>query len=373
MNDFSIVPDTGVGNTSSVAVADFYGTGTYAAVYGDFTYGPNYRYDPAALRGIYLYKLADRKPTGNAIAIGTPYFDRKPQYASYPSFMEPQKTHTVRVWVDDFNHDAKLDIVTQGQIWHASAGPQKNILQMFRNDGAYAFTDVTDELNPDYNENCHQHEYQPQLRDVDGSGINTYLLATPSYNPSQPPCNYVLVNDGTGRLHVALHEILNTYGRQILKWATKSRELSGLFVQHAPQLRAYRTSNGLLNFVAMLPAVTQPGQAPYVNRWVFVNVPIQLDLRRQFTAPLTVKIQNGSHRIRGFAGDDIFYISDSGDVSIDGGLGMNTVVYEGPKERYATANVNGAWRITDTAFARTDTLTRIQRVVFADSGRALQY
>src|SRR5262249_48173271 len=152
------------------------------------------------------------------------------------------------------------------------AGPQKNILQMFRNDGSYRFTDVTDELNPEYDENCYQHEYQPQLRDVDGSGIKTYLFATPSYSANQPPCNYVLVNDGTGRLHVALHDTLNTYGRQIVKWIAGNRDLSGYSVSDAPQLRAYRTPNGLLNFLAIVPATIQPPSRPYTRRFLFINV-----------------------------------------------------------------------------------------------------
>jgi hypothetical protein len=364
VNDFTVVPDLGISGNSSVAVADFYGTGTYSAVYGDVTGGPGIFYDPTKGRGIYLYNVRDSHLAGTPVNVGAPYFDGKPQYAQYPSFWDPQKTHTYRIWTDDLNQDTQVDVVAQAQIWSAATGPEKNVVQLFLNEGNYAFQDVTDALNPEWDENCYQHEYQPQLRDVDGSGIKSYFFASMSFNRTQVPCNYVLVNDGTGRLRVALHETLNSYAQQILNWLP-GRLPSGNFVQWPPLLRAYRTPNGRLNFVAMAQVATQRGP-DFVTRFVFVNLPLQLDLARQFTKPIVIQSQNGSRRIRTFAGDDTIYASGAGGASIDGGDGFNTVVYPKMRSSYAIARGdNGSWHVSTDGARSADTLTRIQQVRFA--------
>src|SRR5262249_38599434 len=102
---FTVNPDTGDIGTSSVSVADFYGDGTYSAVYGDFISGINFPYSPNYVLSIDLYHLTNLTPGGTPINIGNPYFDT-PQYAQFPSAYDPHgKQHSYRVWVDDFNHD----------------------------------------------------------------------------------------------------------------------------------------------------------------------------------------------------------------------------------------------------------------------------
>jgi hypothetical protein len=368
VNNFKVIADTGAIGNSSVAVADFYGTGTYSIAYGDFTFGPNYPFDSTKLRGIYVYNMIDFKPTGRPFNVGMPYFDGKPQYSQYPSFWDPQKTHTFRLWVDDFNQDGKQDLVSEAMIWISSLGPQKNILQMFQNDGNFAFRDVTDALNPDYDENCYQQEYQPLMRDVDSSGIKSYFFASTNYSlndGTQPPCNYVLVNDGTGRFHVALHDTLNRYGQQILSWL-RNHLPSGYSAGSTPRLRAYQVPNGLINFVAIVKVAFGSSNA-YVARYVFVNLPLQLDLQRQFTQPINVADLNGSHRIRTFAGDDSIYAMHVSGASIDGGLGTNAVAYVGPSTNYSvTRNADDSTTVTEAGSSGADTLIRIQEIRFSD-------
>lgn len=357
--NFRINHNTGIVGTSSMAVADFYGTGTYSAVFSDLTWGPGLPYDPAN-HGIYLYNLRDMLPAGKPYNVGRPYFDDKPQYASYPSAWDPHKTHNYRVWVDDFNHDRKVDILAQGQLWHPNHGAQKDMLQLFQNEGDYLFRDVTASLNPDYDENCYQHEYQPQLRDIDDSGINSYLFATPSYD-RRPPCNYIFVNDGTGRLQVALHETLNRYGEQIMQWV-RGRLPAGYSASQMPQLRAYQTPDRKLNFLAAFPvALTRGGD--YVSRFAFVNLPLQLDLKTQYRRALTIRAQNGSSRIRTFAGDDVIYLTGESGATVDGGEGTNTVIYPRPRQNYAVTQLAGdRWQVTNGGSR--DTLVRIQRIEF---------
>ncbi len=362
VNDFTVIPDTGLVSASSVAVADFYGDGTNAIVFGDLSFGPGIPFNRTN-PGIYLYQLRGLLPVGNPFKIATPYFDGKPEYASFPSFTDPTKTHAYRVWVDDFNQDKQLDVVAQAMIWHADRGAQKDMIQMLQNDGEYRFRDLSDTLNPDYSQDCYQHEYQPQMRATDGSGIKAYFFASPSYETGRAPCNYVMMNDGTGRLHVALHETLNVYGEQILKWLP-GRLPAGHFVQSAPLLRAYQTPNSRWNFVAMAKAAFVRGSDPYIVRFVFVNLPLQLDLAAQFTRPITVMNLNGSRNIRTLAGDDVIHVSGAGGATIDGGAGFNTVVYPGPRSGYVATGRNTSWEVSRVNAPTRDTLVRIQRIQF---------
>lgn len=366
------------GGNSSVAVADFYGDGISSLVCGDCVVGPGFPFDPSGpnFRGIQLWNLSGVRMVGNPFTVGVPYFNGKPQYSSYPSFTDPIKTHNARMWIDDFNHDGNLDVVVQGMIWDMSAGQSKNILQMYQNQGKYRFTDMTDLLYPEYDQDCVQFEFMAQARDIDGSGINSYLLGSWSWDTAKPPGNYVIVNDGSGRLHTALHETLNSYGPQIAAWLAANPALSAANYYTdgnlKPAVRAYQTADGRLNFVA-IASVTKainPSLPLWVHQWLFVNVPLQLDVTQQFTKPITVKNRNGSHLIRTFAGDDTIYAGNNGGYSkVDGGLGTNTVVYSGPSKNYsATKNSDGSWTVKDDVGADgTDTLIRIQRLQFSDS------
>jgi len=365
---FNVIPNSGVGG-SSVSVADFYGDGTYSAVYGDFGSGPNFPLLPDYVLGIYLYRLSNLVPTGQPVNIGNPYFDT-PQYAQYQSFQDPHgKQHTPRVWTEDFNHDGMLDIVAQGTIWTSTIGTQQTVLQMFQNMGSYQFTDVTDNLDPEYDKGVEEFDYVAQRRDIDNSGINSFLSGAVSYNVAKPAANYVIVNDGSGRLHVGLHETLNQYGQQIVTWLTANHPPEWYVPPNSelPKLRAYQTPNGRLNFLAIVDAVAI--NSTFTHEYLLVNVPLQLDITTQFTAPITVRDRNGSHLIRTFAGDDTIYSGNNGGYSkVDGGLGTNTVVYAGASQNYsASRNSDGSWTIKDNVGRDgTDTLTRIQRLQFSD-------
>ena len=375
---FTIIPNTGVGANTSVAVADFYGTGEYSAVYGDFEYGPNFSNNGRF--GIYGYHLSQLMASGYPFDVGNPYFDQ-PAYAGYQSFLGPNGTQSsFRIWTDDFNHDGMMDILVEGEIWSPTLNFQKDILQMFQNAGSYQFADVTDAFNPQFDKNCGDQDAVPQSRDIDGSGINSYLLSTGNYSISQPPCSYVIVNDGTGSLQTALYQTLNGYGKQVINWLlspygsprNQVAAFPGYFIDtnSSPLIRAYQTPNGLLNFVAIVGGGLDPGlnpNAPVTE--FFVNIPLQLDVSTQFTRPITIVNRNGSHLIRTFAGDDTIYSgNDGGFATVDGGLGTNTVVYSGPSQNYSpTHNSDGGWTIKDNVGTDgTDTLTRIQRLQFTD-------
>jgi len=136
---FSVRSDLPVGSNSSVAVADFYGTGIYSVVYGDVTFGPNHPFDPNGIWGIYLWQLAGLNPSGFPTSVGTPYFNR-PQYAQYISFQDPHgKQHNSRLWVDDFNHDGMIDLVVQGVIGTRTSASRRTSCRCLKIPGTISF------------------------------------------------------------------------------------------------------------------------------------------------------------------------------------------------------------------------------------------
>jgi uncharacterized protein (TIGR03437 family) len=377
---FVVTPDVGTGGTSGVAVADMYGDGTYSYVCSDCQYGPGFPFNPSGPnhRGTVLWNLSGLRVSGAPVVLGLPYFDGKSRFSSYPSNWDPIKTHSYRVLIDDFNYDGKSDILVQQSIWAASVGTSKSILQMFQNQDGYQFAEMTDTLNPEYDENCDEADYGPQIRDIDGSGIRSWLSGALGGNPDHPAANYVLANDGSGRFHVALHETLNEYGRQVLVWLASNPLIKSqsFYVNPdstmRPAMRAYRTPNGRWNFVAIVPATrnVNPSLPLWITTYIFVNVPLQLDLASQFTRPIVIRNRNGSRLLRTFAGDDTIYAGNNGGrAKVDGGLGNNTVVYSGPARNYSGArNEDGSWTIHDNAGTDgVDTLFRIQRLQFSDA------
>ena len=59
---------------------------------------------------------------GAGVTAGAPYFDGKAQYEQYQSFWDPLKTHTIRLFADDFNQDGKVDLVAEAILWHPTGG-----------------------------------------------------------------------------------------------------------------------------------------------------------------------------------------------------------------------------------------------------------
>jgi len=68
-------------------------------------------------------------------------------------------------------------------------------------------------------------------------------------------------------------------------------------------------------------------------------------------------------------GADNTITGESGNDSIDGGLGSDTAVYQGNKSQYTISNNNGTWTVTDSVSGRdgTDTLTNVEKLQFLDT------
>jgi len=356
---------------SSVVAGRFTGNADDWVIVGDSGGGPGVPYSATNAKVTYAYKFNAGVVTVPPVSLPKPYFNDKPAYASFVSQWDPySKTHTSRLWSTDLNQDGLPDVLAGQEIWTGGpAGLQKAVFQLLINRGGMTFTDDTDALAPEFSQDAFT-DYSMRLADVDGSGIETLFHASnPVFYDSTDALKqgqYILVNDGTGRLYAAMHDEFRAMRVQIAEFLNPLIPGGGTSKAITPQFIAYRTVAGKLNFVAVVHYF-MPNLSPQ-HRWAFVNVPLGIDLTTDFRRDLTIATRNGSKRIRTFAGNDTIAraLADP-DCSIDGGLGSNTVVYPGNRSAWIVTKTSTRIVVRPAAGpGGTDTLTRIQSARFDD-------
>ncbi len=368
----TLAADTSLGDLGgmSVLAGPFTGNSDNWLIIGDSAAGPGVPYAPSNAMLNYAYRFNAGVLTLPPLPLPKPYFNDKPAYAGFASAWEPySKTHTSRLWTTDLNQDGLPDILAGQEIWtQGAAGLQKAVFQMLVNRGNMNFSDDTDALAPEFNQDSYI-DYSVRFADVDGSGIETiFHSSNVAFSDSADAAKqgqYILVNDGTGRLYAAMHDEFRAMRKQIVAFLNPLIQGGGASNGITPQFIAYRTASGTLNFVAVVPYFTST--APN-HRFAFVNVPLGINLATDFRRDLTIATRNGSKRIRTFAGNDTIRraLSDP-DCSIDGGLGTNTVVYPGNKAAWVITKTGDKVTVRPASGAGgTDTLTRIQRAQFDD-------
>lgn len=325
---------------------------------------------PFAFR--YSNDVLDRPP----LPLPAPYFNGKAEYAGFTSQFDPNaKTHTVRLKAVDLNQDGRLDILAVSTLWYNHRdGHQKGVYQQLINRGNMVFSDDTDALTPasEISRDI-QVDYSVRLADVDASGIETIFAGSglTSYSPSndaQKQGQFIIVNDGTGRLYSAMHAEFRAMTAQIAAFARpRLPQGTGYDAAMTPQYLAYRTPQGTINFLAVLRLGKSDSM---VQRFAFVNVPLGINLTTDFRRDLIVGTRNGSRRIRTFAGNDTIHRTsvDDPDCTIDGGLGTNVAVYPGPRSAWSAVRGAGGTVIIRPAQGAggVDTLTRVHIARFAD-------
>jgi hypothetical protein len=362
--------DLSLGNIGgmSVLAGKFNGDADDWLIIGDLNFGPGVPYDPTNVMLNYAYQYAGGVLTPTPVRLPTPYFNDKAEYAALSSHWDPySKTHTSRLWLTDFNQDGLSDIVAGQELWSAEKGLQRSVFQMLVNKGRMNFADQTDVLNPEYAKDAYSIDYSVRLADVDNSGIDSmFLVGSFAFTPtlSTPHGNYLFVNDGTGRLYAVMHEQFAALAPQLIAYA-RTQVAAGRYVNpnSVPSFYPYRTATGTINYVVMLSTGDDAGFAGYI----FVNLPLGINLTTDFRRALTITERNGSRNIRTFAGDDTIYrVINDPDCRIDGGLGNNSVVYPGPRSAWSIVASGVHITITPTNGGPTDTLTRIQNARFDD-------
>ena len=319
----------------------------------------------------YAYKYSGGAIALPPVLLPKPYFNDKPEYEGFESFWDPySKTHTSRLWTTDLNQDGLSDILAGQEIWSDGAGLQKVVFQLLTNHGDMVFSDETDALTPEFSKDSYI-DYRMRFKDVDGSGIDTIFLSpTSTFRRSDDAARqgqYILVNDGTGRLYAAMHDEFRAMHTQIEDFLKRNLP-TGRAPQlgFTPQFIAYSTSSGTINFVAV--ATTHAGVEPAPDvYYAFVNVPLGINLTTDFRRDLTVEARNGSKRIRTFAGNDTIRraLTDP-DCAIDGGLGTDSFVYPGNRADWEITRTGETVTVRPAAGGGTDILTNVEKAAFDD-------
>jgi hypothetical protein len=202
-----------------------------------------------------------------------------------------------------------------------------------------------------------------QIVDIDGSGIDTFLLAGNSLGQTGTHSNYILLNDGSGRLHVYMHDEFVEI-TEAIKAQTGGGGGPFRFIEYI--------DGGRINLLAEVGLWGQQ-DGHTVNLVTYWNVPLQLDPAVDFTDDITVSDRNASRLLRTWAGDDRF--EDEGlagaATHIDGGAGIDTAAYSGPRSAYQlSAQAGGTWLLQGHGVVG-DTLEHVERVAFGNQHLAL--
>lgn len=326
--------------SSSSVLVDLNQDGKSELVIGDFKNGPGIPNDPNRVAGIGIYQLDNSALGASPVSQLNPYFNTdKYRGQGLVSEWGDSLSHIYRAWTDDFNYDDKPDLLFGVGIWNSGNFSKRAKLQMLQNEGNFKFLDVTDAFGSGFSENSLAVDYSMQMMDIDGSGIKSYLMAVNPDESDTLQANYLFVNDGSGRLYPALHKEFNGYG--------------GKFI---PYLR----QDGLVSYMYFYDQ--------------FYHYDLQYDVKKDFTDNIEILDRNQSQRLRTFAGNDVIHdINRSGQMThIDGGLGLDTVVYSGMSNDHSFQMLDDfSVEITHRNNATIDILKNVETVKFNDTEKNL--
>ena len=348
----------------SIAIADLNGDGSLEAVVGDVTLGsdaPNGK-DKFYI-GIYGYGNNDLEST-TPKKILIPYFTSRSEYSEISSEWGKGVTHSYRVWLDDFNQDGKPDILAGTSMWKQGSATFPSKLQMFQNSGDLNFSDVTDVLNKTFSTNSEEVDYNLQIRDIDGSGINSYISSGLLWGLlTERDQNFILLNDGTGNLYIYKHAEFKTYFSDAKIFALQE----GYNYLGPGKFNAYLNLENKISFLLDSDISTDSS-----SKRLLIQLPLNLCPTDDFTQSIMVVDRNQSKNIRTWAGNDSFRDINANTLPahIDGGLGIDTSIYSGSVKDYAISKTSTGWTVSSAAKV-IDTLVNVERLKFVDTAIAL--
>jgi hypothetical protein len=306
----------------------------------------------------------------------------------------PGQTHAYRIWTDDFNHDGLPDLISGGSLWSATMPDQwYNVLQMLQNTSitqgankSLSFADKTATLSP-YPMRSYEVDYSMQMLDLDGSGIKTYFMAGTTNQSTLDAQglidntlqnNYILLNDGTGKLHVYYHDEFLSLSQQIERYFGVNDHLYG----SEKRFISFLTPEKHINFLMVVLGQDKINGKSVLTE-TFINVPTDLNPTADFKQNIEVLDRNFSKNIRTWAGNDTIKSlnantskninSPNSETTIDGGQGVDTSVYNAARSAFTISKVQSVEKINVASATAgvDDLLTNIERLRFNDKSIAI--
>ena len=287
----------------------------------------------------------------------------------------PGESHTSRLFATDINHDGHLDVLAGHSMWIDGRDDWPSALQVLLNDGTGRPTDKTAALNPSMKLDIASLDFTPIMVDLDGSGIDTFIFAGGAYtmDPARQS-NYVLLNDGTGRMHVGMHDEFHALSAQVKSFVkTQFRESDGFrlggYAQNADTVLKFfgvPQRDGTLEVIAQTEVIDFRDAANYQVLYVHTNVETSYNPSVDFTQDVIIEDRNDSQLIRTWAGNDTIYEwNAAAETSINGGLGFDTVVYASAFSDTKVTRTDGGFRV-ERVDGGIDSLVGIERLAFPD-------
>lgn len=376
---------------SATVIAPFGKSGTLQLVRGDTLSYSSATWDTVSNSTIKVFSYVEPNSI-SAVPIQTipAYLSTVPEYKNFKSYLGVGITHITRVWSDDLNHDGSLDVLATQSMWSDGSDVFPSALQVLINQGDGTFVDKTAKLNPDVPLTIQELDYTPSMVDIDKSGINTILLAG-IYTPTPARhSNFVLLNDGTGRLYIGMHDQFVTatpavYELLNKKFADNSNYWIGTYsaATPIPKYIGLPQPDGSINFVAEISTAVKLANGLTQSEYQYVNVPLHYNPATDFAQDIVVSDRNQSKIIRTWAGNDTIYTlnantstntnSPNAESTIDGGLGVDTSIYNATSKDFTLAKVKDTdkFKVTSTTANIQDLLTNIERLKFTDKSIAI--
>ncbi len=306
-----------------------------------------------------------------------PYLGNIERFKDFDSIAGKGIPHVYRVYGREMSYDGHADLLVAQSLWSQSNNDWPSALQVMLNDGLGKFVDRTETLNPEMPLLKNELGYAPTFIDLDSSGIESILWdGAFSWNDRNRFSDYLILNDGTGRLYLGLHPEFLQLGIRVSEFLKKID--AAYNTNTAIRFVGVPQSDGSVNYVAVTPSQDGVASGKSVLSFRFINVPLRYDPRKDFVRDVTVSNRNGSKRLRTWAGDDtILDASAVPDTTIDGGLGRNRAIYSGPSSAYTISRSSNGSIVVATAGSTSyprlrDTLKNIQTLQFSDQSVVIQ-
>jgi hypothetical protein len=259
---------------SAVTAADFDGDGdtelvvvdAYDTMSGDPSYG-----------SVHLIiddlKYEENHAYGKIIPLPDSFFrQNKAKFGGIPTNHFPEKiSHSIQVDPMDYDNDGDLDILVNTFIWTVEPGESAGIVQIYRNDGALSFTDVTEDTLYNFNIGRSM-SHDMIIRDVNGDGFGDIILSDAGGTVSVPKnwgtldggegwdgelwsqyprsaANEILINTGNGKFVSAFWEGFENFLEQRQPFFEEHRSEYEPWGMGSEKMHPYLLNSGKLGFI----------------------------------------------------------------------------------------------------------------------------